>query len=101
MARRPLPPGAFVRVTIPGKSHADVIAVPRTAFVGDLVFVVEGAEAPVARARRPVVNRLLAGVALVTSGLEPGEMIVASNLEEIHDGRRLRLAGIAATGVGR
>lgn len=89
-----VPPGSFVLAEIEGLRHEDVIPVPRTAFVEDIVFVAKPADTPgVARveSRRPIVRRWLPSVALVESGIEAGELVVVTNIEQIAEGSRVQL----------
>lgn len=108
-ARAPVPPGAFVVATVRGKSWPDVVPVPRMAFVGDDVFVVK---TPTAGAvgdtdavhalekRRPVIFRLLPDVALVESGIAPGEQVVVTNLDLITVDSKVRIATSDEAAVG-
>ena len=95
----PVPsPGTFVAAEVAGRTTRDCIAIPRVAFVGDVVYVVadvlregeEGDEALVEE-RRPVLARLLPDVALVASGIEVGERIVVTNVEQLANGTRVRI----------
>ena len=81
-----VPPGAFVSATITGRSYKNVFAIPRTAFVGDRIFV---ARDGIARLRRPHVVKALPATLLCDSGLEEGERIIVTNLEEVADGSRV------------
>ncbi|MCZ6785942.1 MAG: efflux RND transporter periplasmic adaptor subunit [Planctomycetota bacterium] len=84
--KTPIPPGAFVIASIGGRRYDDVIAVPRTAFVGDTVFVaVKVRKETQAQARTPEVAALLPQVALVRGGLESGDRIIVTNLEQVAD----------------
>ena len=97
--RVPIAPGAFVLAEIDGRVHRDVIALPRIAFVGDSVYVAKeeaDGEAVVAE-RRPEVVRVLPEVALVRGGVEPGEKVILTNLEQIADGARVLLVRTAAS----
>jgi len=87
---RVVPPGAFVAATIPGKVYHDVFAVPRTAFVGKRLFVVEGG---IAREREPRVVRSLPAVILCDGGIETGDRIIVTNLEQVADGAKVIDAG--------
>ena len=78
-----VPPGAFVVARIPGRLYADVFVIPRTAFVGKRIFVVEG---EVARERRPHIVRSLPGVVLCDGGVEQGDAIIVTNLEQVANG---------------
>jgi len=91
-----VPPGAHVLAEIEGRTHPDVVAVPRRAFLREHVFVAspapDGAEGVfVISERTPEVSRYLSGVALVTTGIEEGERILVTNLESVAEGSRVRL----------
>ncbi len=85
-------PGSFVTATVTGRSTPDCFAVPREAFVGDVVYVarMDGEEA-VIEERRPTILRRLADVALVREGLAKGELVVITNVEQVADGSRVRV----------
>jgi len=83
---RVLPPGAFVTATIRGKSYANVFVVPRTAFVGERLFVIENG---VARQRIPHVVHALPAVILCDDGIEEGDRIIVTNLEQVADGAQV------------
>ncbi len=92
----PAPPGAHVVAEIEGRTHSDVIAVPRRAFLEDRIFVAtpakDGAEETfVVSERRPTVVRFLSGFALVSDGLEDGERFLVTNLESVAEGSVVRL----------
>jgi multidrug efflux pump subunit AcrA (membrane-fusion protein) len=106
-ADSPIPPGQHVVADISGAVHEDVIAVPREAFLDDLIYVAEPAgqgEPATARGIRPTIRRMLAGVALVApeggeDALQSGDEVVVSNLEDIAEGSKLRIAPpVGATG---
>jgi len=94
-----VPPGAFAIASVQGFLHEDVIAVPRVAFVGELVYVAarehEGATEPdrgreaIATRRRPIIARLLPDYALISGGLEPGDEVIVTNLEQVGDQSRI------------
>jgi RND family efflux transporter MFP subunit len=95
----PVPSGAFVLARIEGAKHADVIVVPRMAFVGEHLYVAarepgaeSGKDLTIARVRTPVVRRWLTDVVLVDGGVEAGERIVVTNLEDLAHGSRIRVA---------
>ena len=110
--RNPIPPGTHVRARVEGRTHEDVVPVPRQAFLGELLFVArrdgEAGGEPVYEVveREPTVARLLPGVALVSGGLEDGERFLVTNLESVESRTvgakaRVRLAPVdAAPGVG-
>lgn len=82
----PVPPGAFVTAQVDGRRFADVIVLPRTAFVGRQVYVhTQG----VARVRKPSILYALPHVLLADKGLEEGDELILTNLEEIADGTRV------------
>ena len=81
-----VPPGAFVTARIAGRRFDNVFALPRTAFVGDEIFVVRD---NVAHAVTPAVRFTLPHVLLADGGLEAGAEVVVTNLEEIVDGSRV------------
>ena len=83
----PVPPGAFVVTEIEGRLFESVFVLPRTALVKDRVFV---ATDGVARVRRPQFVAELPHVLLATGGLEEGELLVTTNLEEVADGTRVQ-----------
>jgi RND family efflux transporter MFP subunit len=92
----PVPPGTHVVADIEGRTHADVVPVPRRAFLGRRVFVAhpdkEAAEGIyVVSERAPTVERFLSGVALVRNGIEDGELVLVTNLESVAEGSRVRL----------
>ncbi len=91
-------PGAFVVATVEGRLTADVIAVPREAFVADALFVAEsdgppdgatGARPAIVRERLPSIVRRMAETVLVGSGIEPGELIVVTGVSEVAEGARV------------
>jgi RND family efflux transporter MFP subunit len=91
----PAPPGTHLIASVEGRTHHSVIAVPRRAFLGDRLFVARpeaGGETYVVEERTPTVERYLAGVALVTEGLEAGDLFLVTNLESVSDGSHVRLA---------
>jgi HlyD family secretion protein len=91
-----LRPGVFLTAEIDGKRYEDALAVPRSVFVDDNVFVVEEG---VARVRRPTILGIVGNEKLIGQGLEPGQMVVASDLELMFDGRKVSANG-AKPGAG-
>jgi multidrug resistance efflux pump len=81
-----VPPGAFVTAAIEGRRYDDVFVLPRTAFVGERIFV---AHDGVARERTPAVREALPHLLLVEGGVEEGESIIVTNLDEVADGTRV------------
>jgi RND family efflux transporter MFP subunit len=90
-----IPEGAFVMADIAGPTHEKVIVIPRTAFVGEHLFVIERASeddrSATVSVRYPAIRKLLADVALVDSGLEQGEEVILTNVEEIADGSKVTI----------
>ncbi len=92
----PVPPGAHVVAEVEGRTHSAVVAVPRRAFLGKRIFVAypaqDGKEGEYEVSERlPTVVRYLSGVALVTNGVEDGDLILVTNLESVAEGSRVRL----------
>jgi len=101
-------PGTFVVATISGRLFKNVVPVPRTAFVDDAVFVA-GGESPSRASQRDIeVSVRLPHVVLVRTGLEPGDRLIVTNLEQIADGTEVVVAAehaaskprSASTGTG-
>jgi hypothetical protein len=93
-----VPAGAFVVAEIEATQHESVFVIPRTALVGDRIYVASPAgdasevdtnEVAVIEARIPKVRRLLTDIALLDGGVEPGERIVITNVEKIGDKSRV------------
>lgn len=82
----PVPPGAFVTARVDGRQFTDVIVLPRTAFVGRRVYVHHDG---VARRKEPSILYTLPHVLLANGGLEEGDELILTNLEEIADGTRV------------
>ena len=85
-----VPAGAFVVAEIDAATHENVIVVPRTALVGEEMYVAEVVDeetsAATIEARTPTIVRLLTSVALLADGVEAGERIVVTNVEKIGHG---------------
>jgi len=90
-----VPPGAFVAARIQGKQYENVFVLPRTAFVGDRVFVVDG---NVARERQPTIVRSLPAVVLCDGGIEEGDALIVTNLEQVADGANVVATASKAEG---
>lgn len=77
-----LMPGMFVRARIEGRTLEGVIAIPRGCIQNDRVYVLEsGAAQP-----RPVeIERRLIDQAVVR-GLNPGDLVITSNLDALEEG---------------
>ncbi len=79
-----LRPGMFLKALIDGNFYPNAITVPRSVFVGETLYVVENG---VAEEKRPVVVSAVGDDRLISEGLEPGDLIITSNLEVMFDGR--------------
>ena len=78
----PLMPGMFVRACIDGPTLKGVLIVPRGSIQDDRVYVCRDGKAY----QRPVhIERQLLNQAVV-SGLEPGDVVITSNLDALYDG---------------
>lgn len=85
----PLVPGLYVSVEILGRRLSDAVVMPRSAVHGnDRVWVIDGDD--VLRFRKVKVARLHGDAAVLTSGLEAGEVIAVSPLKVVTDGMRVR-----------
>ncbi|MCD4750841.1 MAG: efflux RND transporter periplasmic adaptor subunit [Thermoanaerobaculales bacterium] len=84
----PLLPGTFVKVEISGHDLEQVVAVPRHAIhEGNMVWIVEGENlkiVPVTTARTDL------DTAYVVEGLEPGDLVVISQLDAVTNGMVVR-----------
>jgi RND family efflux transporter MFP subunit len=86
-------PGAFVMAKIDGREFRDVLAVSRRAVVDKRAFVVvpaEEGEGWIAEERDVVVGATANGLAIIDSGLNPGEEVVLTNLDVVYGGSPLR-----------
>ena len=79
----PILPGSFVVAEIEGRTWHDALAVPRGAFIDDVVYVIEDGRASV---RTPRVIGFVGGYALIEDGLQPGARVILTNLEVLFDG---------------
>jgi RND family efflux transporter MFP subunit len=87
----PLLPGSFVQARIEGPILNDVIVVPRAAVIGNAsgstrVFVERDGKA----VEVPVeVSRRLEALAFISSGLNPGDRVVMTNLDALANGSQV------------
>jgi RND family efflux transporter MFP subunit len=75
--------GQLVEARIKGASFPKVVSVPRRALIDGFAFVKRGS---VAERRRPEVLRALGDHLLIREGLAPGDQLIVTNLEMLHDG---------------
>lgn len=98
-ADRRLWPGQFVRVTLRLTVERDVIVIPeqavQTGQKGKFVYVVRDG---VAEMRDVTVSRNAGGMAAVTGGIEPGEVVVTEGQLRLLPGARVQLKTDAAAG---
>ncbi|MBS0205215.1 MAG: efflux RND transporter periplasmic adaptor subunit [Planctomycetes bacterium] len=83
----PLLPGTFVQARIDGPILKRAVLVPRDAVLEEMAFVERDG---VIQQRRVRIARTLHNLALIESGLEPGELIALTNLDVLFDGARVR-----------
>ena len=89
--RTALRPGSFVEVEIDGTTLTGVVAVPRhVVHEGDTVWVVNEGRLSI---RNVVVARSDRDQTLVSSGLEPDDLVISSSLDAVTDGMLVRVAG--------
>lgn len=96
VANASLAPGTFVCAEVEGKLHKDVIAIPRAAFIGDKVFIVRrqgDAANALVEERTPTIYRALADIVLVRGGIEPGQEVVLTGVDQIGHGSRVHVMG--------
>jgi len=101
--KNPLLPGTFVNARIKGSVIKGAVAVPRDAIVSGHVFVATQLKPVasdrnssqvlqgVAHSRKVTVNRTLRSLAIIGSGLQPGDRVILTNLDVIHDGATIRV----------
>ncbi len=87
-----LTPGMFVEAHIDGPTLTDVLLVPRGCVRRGLVYVCEGG---LARERAVIVERQVLDRTVV-SGLEPGEVVITSNLDVLAEGLPVTPVGATA-----
>lgn len=82
----PLIPGMFVRATIDGPTLENVLLVPRGAIQDDQVFLYREGKA----IARPVQIERHLRERTVVRGLDPGSVVITSNLDVLRDGTPVR-----------
>jgi membrane fusion protein (multidrug efflux system) len=85
---RELSDGEFVTVLLEGVQPVEVLAIPRTAVLsdqqGDYVYVVDGQNR--AEVRRIRLGQSTPSTAIVTSGLEGGELVISEGVQRARPG---------------
>jgi multidrug efflux pump subunit AcrA (membrane-fusion protein) len=87
-----LAPGTFVAAEVDGKVHPGVMVIPRAAFLGDKVFIIKpvpGSKEAIVEELTPVIYRSLTDTVLVRGGIEPGEAVVLTGVDQIGEGSRV------------
>ncbi len=79
----PLLPGTFVHARVEGPVLKRVLAVPRDAVSNGHVFVERDGKVT---QQSVLVSRILNGMALIASGLAPGDRVVLTNLDVLFEG---------------
>jgi len=82
-----LVPGQFVRAAVAGATYRNALTVPRGSLKGETVFVFDGG---IAQQRAVEVRRTLREDAVV-AGVEPGRIVITSNLDTLYDGMTIEL----------
>ena len=85
----PLLPGTFVNARIEGPLLENVTVVPRDAIIEERLFVANGNGT--AERRKVNVARTLQTLAVVNSGVEPGDQVILTNLDVIYDGAQVEV----------
>lgn len=83
----PLVPGQFVRAAVAGKTYRNALTVPRGSLKDETVFVFEDG---IAQQRAVDVRRRLREDAVI-AGVEPGRIVITSNLDTLYDGMTIEL----------
>ena len=87
--------GAFVVAEVQAAEHPDVYVAPRTALVGDDLYVAvksadsEGEGIFDVQRRTPVIRKRLTAIALIEAGIAPNEQIIVTNVEKVADGSKV------------
>jgi len=86
--------GDFLEATILGREFKNAHVLPRTALLGDTVYVAVGDGGKgmaTAHARRVVISHTLPDRVIIEKGLEDGEKVIIDNLEEIAHKSKVRI----------
>lgn len=85
-----LRPGAFVEVAVPDRLYPNAARVPETAiFDGNIVYVIKEG---LLEAREIDLAAFDGAEAIVSSGLQNGEQVLATRISEIEEGLKVRIA---------
>lgn len=90
-ARPPLMPGLFLRARIDGPVHTDALLLPRGVVKNDNVFLYQDGHAH----RQPVLIERHLFERVLVGGLDPGQIVITSNLDALYDGAPVRLHSAA------
>jgi len=89
-----LVPGFFVQAEIEGPTLVNVLLVPRASVQQNQLFVYKNGQA----GKRDVqVTRVLRDQSVVT-GIQPGDVVITSNLDALYEGAAVRLASVPTAG---
>jgi len=99
----PLLPGFFVQAKVSGELLKNAMIAPRAAIVQDQVFVVKGHWTTMTRfpfmflstraqPRTVRIQRTLGDRVVLAGGIEPGDVVITTNLDTLYDGAPVRIA---------
>lgn len=101
LADRMILPGMFARVRLPIMTLERAIAIPRDAILedalGTYIYVVEPST-QMARRKKVRLGYIGPEVALVSQGVESGDLLVIRGQERLHDGALVMLSGSTPSG---
>ncbi|MEQ8784722.1 MAG: hypothetical protein RIC55_00410 [Pirellulaceae bacterium] len=89
--RPPLSPNMFCKVTLYGAVLSDVIVIPRESLRDNRVYLVRDGKLHIAEVKAPVLEEKLA---VVTEGIEPGDLVLLSDVFPAVEGMPLRVQEI-------
>lgn len=84
----PLAPGTFVRATVGGPRLVNVLSIPRDAIVDGGVFRYQEG---IARRVAVVVAHRIHDTAVIEGDLQPGQLVITTNLDRLADGSPVRI----------
>lgn len=99
----PLVPGFFVQAKVSGELLKNAMLAPRGALVQDQMFVVMGHWTSMthfpymflstrAQPRTVRIQRMLGDRVVLADGIEPGDVVITTNLDTLYDGAPVRIA---------